>query len=204
VPANLVWGAALLATLFAASYWAPALLLLGPALALPTAGLFRLAALIARVDAVALRDAFVAWRAYARDALLTGTVLAVVTVVFLTNVAIGLSLRNIFGGVLAATAGWGLFVLLTAAVTFWPLLVDPRRAGMSLRDKVRLAAALVIAFPIRLGALVLLIALVLVLSTIFFAALVTVSVAFVALVASRYVLPAADRFEGRATELVLE
>jgi hypothetical protein len=41
---------------------------------------------------------------------------------------------------------------------------------------------------------------VLAISTVFFAALFSISVAYVSLVATRYVLPAADRLEGRATK----
>ena len=193
----------MLAILFVASRWLPALLLLAPLHALPTAGLFRLAALIARGDAVALSDAPAGALKYAREALVAGVVLAALTLVFLANIAIGLSTGQILGGVLAAFAGWGLFVLWTGALVFWPLLVDPRREEMTLRERVRLVGLLVVAFPVRLGVLLIVAGIVLAASTILFVALITIAVAFVALVACRYVLPAADRFEGRATELVL-
>jgi uncharacterized membrane protein YesL len=180
------------------------MLILVPFLALPTAGIFRLAALIVRGDAVALSDAFAAWRAYAGAALAAGFLFTLLATIFVVNIAIGLASGGILGAVLAAFAGWGLLVLGTATLTFWPLLVDPRRADVPLRGRARLAGILVVAFPLRLGVLLLVIGAFLALSTVLFAALLTVSVAVVALVASRYVLPLADRFEGRATELVVD
>lgn len=204
VPANVVWGAGLVLLLFAASIDPLAGLLLSPLLALPTAGLFRLAALITRGDSVALSDAFEAWRLYLRPALAAGAVFTVAAVIFFVNITVGLSSDTFIGAMVAAFAGWGLLVLWTGALAFWPLLVDPRRAEVRMRERLKLAAILVLAFPLRLSALALTLVVLLVLSTIVFAALVTVSIAFCALVASRYILPAADRFEGRATELVLE
>ena len=204
MPANIVWAVFLVAILLLASRALLFVLLLAPLLALPTAGIYRLAALIARGDSAALSDAFGAWRLYAAPALAAGIVFTLLSVVFLLNVALGVSSQSILGAVFAAFAGWGLVVLWTGALTFWPLLVDPRRADATLRERTRLAALLVLAFPVRLAVLLLLIGALLAVSTVFFAALLTVSVAFVALLASRYVLPAADRFEGRATELVLE
>jgi hypothetical protein len=50
---------------------------------------------------------------------------------------------------------------------------------------------------VRFGALGVVIAAILVASTLAFAALVTISVAYCALVACRYVLPAADRLDAR-------
>ncbi len=204
VPANVVWGAGALFLLFAASVRPLAVLLLAPLLALPTAGLFRMAVLIARGDSVALSDAFDAWRAYLRPALAAGVLFTVLALIFAVNIAVGVASNSFIGAMVAAFAGWGLLVLWTGALAFWPLLVDPRRAEMTIRERLRLVTILVIAFPLRLSALALTLAVLLVLSTIVFAALITVSVAFSALVASRYILPAADRLEGRATELVLE
>jgi hypothetical protein len=177
--------------------------LLAPVQAIVTVAIFRLAALIARGDPVALSDAVSGGRKYVREALVAGAVLTLLSVVFVANIAIGLATRQILGGVLAAFAGWGLFVMWTGALVFWPLLADPRREEMTLRERVRLVGLLVVAFPVRLGGLLLLVAAVLAVSTILFVALLTIAVSFVALLACRYVLPAADRFEGRATELVL-
>jgi hypothetical protein len=204
VPANIVWGALLVLLMFVASIRPLAALLLFPLLALPTAGVFRMAALIVRGDSVALSDAFEAWRLYLRPALAAGVVFTVLALIFAVNLAVGVASDSFFGAMVAAFAAWGVLVLWTGALAFWPLLVDPRRAELRMRERLRLVAVLVLAFPLRLSALALTLAALVVLSTFVFAALITVSVAFCALVASRYVLPAADRFEGRATELVLE
>jgi uncharacterized membrane protein YesL len=190
--------------LYAAGQWLPAFLLLAPLQALPTVGIFRMAALIARGDAVALSDAFRAWRAYLWPALAAGIVVTVLSVLFFVNIAIGLGSGTLIGVMFATFAGWALLILWSGALTFWPLLADPRRAGESLRSRFRLALILLLAHPVRLGVLLLVVAILLAISTVLFAALLTVSVAFVALVVSRYVLAVADRFEGRATELVLE
>lgn len=204
VGANLVWGAGMLFALFVGGRWPPAFLVLGPVEAVLTVGLFRVAALAARGDAVPLGEVFAGWRRWAGAAVATGVVVTVLTLVLLLNVTVGLASRSLVGSALAASAVWGLFVVWAAALAFWPLLVDPRRADLAMRDRLRLTAVLVLASPVRFGLLVLLAGAILALSAVLFAPLLTVSVAFVCLVAARYVLPAADRLERRATELVPE
>jgi hypothetical protein len=65
------------------------------------------------------------------------------------------------------------------------------------RERLRLAALLVLAHPVRVVGLGLVLAALIVISVVAVVALLTVSVAFAALVATRYVLPAADRLEAR-------
>jgi hypothetical protein len=204
VPANLAWGVGVIALMFVAGRWSAGFLLLAPLMALPTAGIFRLAALIVRGDAVALGDAVAAWRIYAAPALAAGVVLTILMAVLVLNITIGIVSGNIFGAVLAALAVWGLLVVWSVALCFSPLLVDPRRADMPIRGRLRLAGVLVLASPVRVGLLLILAGAFVAISAVLFAPLLTVSVAFVSLVATRYVLPAADRLEGRATEPVLE
>lgn len=201
VPANLLWGAALLALLIGASIFAP-VLLLTPLLALPTAGIFRIAALIARGEGVSFWDGLAAWRTRFLPALVIGTALAGCVAIFVTNLVLGLTSDSVLGWVLATLAGWGLVATWVVGWTVWPLVLDPHRADSSVRANVRTAALLVLAHPVRLGAMGLLIAVLLVASTIAFAALVSISVAFAALVASRYVLPAADRLEHRLADRI--
>jgi O-antigen ligase len=81
------------------------------------------------------------------------------------------------------------------AFPLWVLLVDPDRADDTIGRRLRLAGLLVLAAPGRMGGLGLVLALILIVSTVAFAALLTVSVAYAALVAARFVLPMADRFE---------
>jgi uncharacterized membrane protein YesL len=199
VPANAVWGVGLL-LIIVLGWSRPALLLvMVPLLAFPTVGIFRLAGLIVRGESVAFSDSLAAWRAYVGPSLLAGLACTGLSIVFLANLTLGVTSDSPLGWGLATFAAWGFVTLWTGALVFWPLLVDPRRPELSLRQRLRLTALMVFAFPMRLALLALASAVVLVISTFLFAALLTVSVAFCALVACHYVLPAADRFEGRAT-----
>lgn len=197
VPANLVWTAILVGILALAAVVSALALFLVPLLVLPTVGIYRLAALIVRGEPVALSDAFAAWRRFGGPALAVGTALLAVTVIFGANVALGLDRADVAGWTLATLAGWGLVAAVMAACSVWPLLVDPRREALSARARIRLALLLVVAFPVRFGALALVLGLLLALSAVAFPALMTIGVSYVALVASRYVLPAADRLEAR-------
>jgi hypothetical protein len=84
-----------------------------------------------------------------------------------------------------------------AAFAFWPLLVDPERAGEPLGNRLRLALTVIFVAPARYAGLLLVLAVAIIASTVLFAALLTVTVAFTALVMCHYVLPLADRLEGR-------
>ncbi len=196
VPANLLWGAVFLALVVGTAVFPP-VLLLTPALALPTVGVFRLAALIARGEGVSFWDGLTAWRTMLLPALVIGTGLVVCAAVFLTNIVLGLGSDSVLGWVLATLAAWGLVASWVLGWTVWPLLVDPVRRGLPIRARLRTAVLLVLAHPVRMLALGALLAVLLAASTVAFAALVSISVAFSALVACRYVLPAADRLEAR-------
>lgn len=200
VPANVVWGCLLLGLILTGAYQAVGALLLSATLAIPAAGIYRLAALIVRGEPVAFSDALEAYRQYLRPALALGVLGTVGSTILLINVATGfLTLGNPLGWAIATAAFWGLVILWTWLLALWPLVVDPRRDGTGLRENMRLAGALVIAFPLRIGALALLTTVVMAVSTVLFAALITIAVAYCALLGCRYVLPAADRLEGRAT-----
>jgi hypothetical protein len=198
--ANGLWGFGLLALVFLLFTWPVAALVLLVLLALPTAGIFRLATLIVRDRPVAFGDALDAWRRFLKSALLTGFTLTAITVVLGTNVVVGFSSGQPLGWALATAAGWGLVATWAVAVPFWPLLLDPLRDSMPLLERLRLAATLVIVSPLRFGSLLVLVAALLVVSLVFFAAILTISVAFVALLTARFTLPAADRLEGRLTK----
>jgi len=197
VPANIVWGVAFIAiALLGIS--APLLgLVLVPLLALPTVGLFRIAALIARGEAVSLSDGFSAWRRFGGPALATGLVVTVCAVVATWDLLAGLTSNSFVGWVLGTLAAWGLLVVSATTIAFWPLLVDPRRVDRPVRERLRLAGMVVVAYPLRIAALLLVLALVFVGGFVAFAALVTIAVAYSASVACRWVLPAADRLEAR-------
>jgi hypothetical protein len=197
VLANVVWGVAFFALLFVWAAAGPIALLLAPLLAIPWVGVVRLAALIARGDEVVLSDAFGAYRRWLVPTLAAGFGFVLAAVVLLTNLAVGLQFSGVPGWSFATLSGWGLVVAWLVALGFWPLLVDPRRDDLGVLAKLRLAALLVVAFPLRLAALGIVVALVAAASTVAIAAIVTISVAFLALVSCRYVLPAADRLERR-------
>jgi uncharacterized membrane protein YesL len=161
-----------------------------------------MATLIVRQQPVAFSDALGAWRQFLRPALLTGLVLSIITLVLATNVIAGFASGEPLGWALATAAAWGLVATWAVALPFWPLLLDPVRAGVSIADRLRLAATLVVASPGRYAGLLAVVLIVLIASTLLFAALLTISIAFVALLLSHYTLPAADRLEQRQTQPV--
>jgi hypothetical protein len=197
VPANLAWSATLLGIIVLAASVSALALLLAPLLALPTVGIYRLAALIVRGEPVALSDAFTSWRRFGGPALALGVAILAAGTLFGFNVWTGLLRGDVIGWSLATLAAWGLAAVAMLACTTWPILVDPRREALGHRARLRLAVLLIIAHPVRLGALALVMGVILSVSTVAFAALLTGSISFLALVASRYVLPAADRLEAR-------
>lgn len=200
VPANIVWGlAAGLVYLVALVAWPLSLVLL-PFLAFPTAGIFRIAALAVRGESVSFWDGVRVWRRQVGAILFTGIAVTAYVLVILANLVGGVQSGDLLGLAFATLAGWGLVVGVLWLLCFWPLLVDPRREGWGLRGAARAAGYLVVAYPVRFGLLGLVIGGIIAVSTVLFAALVTVSVAFGALVACRYVLPAADRLEARMAE----
>jgi uncharacterized membrane protein YesL len=194
LPANIVWAATAL-VLTAAILTVPAALLLLPLLALPTAGIFRVTTRIARGQAVSFWDALDAWHTDIRSSLAFGAALVAATAVLGFNLVSGLGSESAIGWALATLAAWGIVVTWLVAWIGWPLLVDPDRAVRSARDRIQLAALLVLAHPFRIAALGAVLAIFLVLSTVAIVALVTISVSFAALVASEFALPAADRLE---------
>lgn len=193
-PANLVWGAILVL-----AFVAGPLSLLGMALllglAVPTAGLYRMAALIARGEPTTFSDFIGGMGRYAIRALGVSAGAAVLAFVFTTNVLVGLGTDSPAGWFVSAMALWGLLGLGMLLVAFWPLLADPRREALGLRGRLALAGVVVIGRPMRSLALTVVVTAILVVSTVLFAALVIVSVAYVSLVSARYVLPLADEVE---------
>jgi hypothetical protein len=172
-------------------------------LALPLAGLFRLGAMATRGRDVNLSDALDPARTSALPVLVAGAAFALTTVVLATNLVAGLLAGAVLAWAIATAAFWGLTVTLAVGFAFWPLAVDPERAAVPFRARARLALLLVLAHPGRMAALAIALVLVLAASTVVFAALVTVSVGFAALVACRYVLPAADRLDRTLQERAL-
>ncbi len=198
VPANLVWGLGFLAILVAMGVWLPAFALLS-VLAVPVAGLHRMAAMVTRGGGTSFSDFTAGMRRYSLTALGTGAGATFLASVFTANVVIGLQIGGVLGWLFSALALYADIGLAMMLVALWPILVDPLREGLPLRRRLYLAVLVNLARPGRMFALTFLIGAVLLASTVLFAALLTVSVAYVSLVAARYVLPVADRLEGRPT-----
>jgi hypothetical protein len=196
LPANILWSVVALVILIAAII-APAGILLLPVLALPTSGIFRITTRIARGGSVSFWDAIDAWRTTVGQTLALGAGIVGAAVVLATNLVLGLAGSSPLGWAVATLAGWGLVVLWLFAWTAWPIVVDPARADRPVVDRIRLAALLVLAHPIRIGGLGLVLGAILVAGAVAVVGIVSIAVSFAALVASRYVLPAADRLDTR-------
>jgi hypothetical protein len=198
VPVNLVWGLWFILVL---GTWSGVNLLaasiLVPVLALPLSGLARMAGLATRREAVHISDALDPLRRRPRAVIVSAIAFTVALVILGVNVVTGLAVGGLIGAALATTAVWGLVVLAGFGVTWWPLLTDPAHDDLTAKNIARLCSLLLLAHPLRMGLLVVIVGLVMLASTILFAAVLTISVAFVMLVAAHYVLPAADRLEER-------
>lgn len=196
VPANLLWGATLIGV-WLAFLITPLGILLLPLLAFPTASIFRIACLVVRGGPLSLWDGLRVWRTDPGPILVLGIALVSCLAVFLVNIVSGVLGGGLIGWVVATSAAWGAAVVWLVSWTTWPLLLDPVRADRPVRERLQTAVLLVLAYPIRLGALGAVLALIVLASTVAFIALMTISVAFAALVATRYILPAADRLDER-------
>jgi hypothetical protein len=198
VPVNAMFGVVLVGVLaawaFAGALAAAAVSVL---LAPPLAGMFRLGGQATRGRDVNLSDALDPMREAPLVVLAAGAAFALAVLVLGTNVVTGLRIGGILPWMVSTAAAWGLVATLVLGFAYWPIAVDPGRAGQPALARARLAALLAFAHPLRLGALATLLSLVLAASTAVVAALLTVSVALCAFVACRYVLPAADRLEAQ-------
>lgn len=198
VAANVVWGGAAI-VLWLSWLVSPLMaLMLAPLLVFPTAGIFRVAARIVRADGQgSFRDTLTAFRADARSTLLLGLTAVAASLILGTNAVVGLTQTEPIGWVVGTFAAWSLIILWCGAIVAWPLIVDPRRADQSLRQRLRLGGLLLVAHPARFALLGAIIAVVVLISTVLLAALLTISISYIALIACRCVYPAADRFEAR-------
>jgi hypothetical protein len=196
LPANVLWAFVSL-VIVGLAILVPALIVLAPLAALPVAGIFRIATRIVRGESVSFWDGLSAWRSEMRPALALGAGLLGAEVVLGFNFVTGILSDSLPGWAFATLAFWGLIGTWLYAWVAWPILLDPARAREPARDRLRLAALLLLAHPLRIVGLGLVLAVLVVVSTVAVVALVSVSVAFAALVAARYVLPAADRLEAR-------
>ena len=150
VAANLIWRRAS-SSCGSVSSPRPRSSLLAPLLAFPTASIFRIAVLVHRGELASFWDGLAVWRTDAGPILLLGVAIAGCMAVFLVNLWFGILMATPIGWSLATLAAWGLLVTWLFAWTAWPVLMDPRRASRPIRDRLRVAGLLVIAFPVRLA-----------------------------------------------------
>jgi uncharacterized membrane protein YesL len=196
VPANVTWALGALAVVFAGSIWLPALASV-VLLAVPIAGMHRMAALLARGEPASLGDFVDGARRFGMQATGIAAAVAILAVVLATNLVTGFGSGGPLGWFLGATALWGLIALAMYAVAIWPALVDPRHEDATLRRRLQLAGLVVIGRPGRLFVLTALIAGILVVSTVLLGAIVLVAVSYASLLATRWVLPTLDELEAR-------
>lgn len=192
--ANVAWAIGALIALGVASIWPFGGLVLLPLVAVLFAGVMGVATRIVRGEPVEVRDVARTWRTHGGRAALLGVLTAGVLLVLAADVVIGLaSMGGPVGWALATGAGWALLAVIALLLHVWPLLLDPAAPDRKVGTALRLGARVALVFPGRTVALTLLAALVLLVATVLFAVLATVAMAWLAILASVVVLPAADR-----------
>jgi hypothetical protein len=200
VPANLAWGAGFLGVLLVTAALPPAFLLMG-LLAVPVAGLHRMAALIARGEPVAFSDFVDGMRRLGRHAAIVGFGATAIALVLITNALVGFQSGEPVGWFVGTSALYGIVGLATFLVAFWPILADPLRDGLPLRRRLALAGMVIVGRPVRVLALTAAVGIILAVSIVLLAGIVLFGVAYASLVATRYVLPLVDQLDDRGTEV---
>lgn len=198
VGGNLVFGACLLVTVLAAQAHLLGNLLIIP-LAVPAAGVMRLAAAHVRRGTGHWTDFGDGLRRW-RMVLAVAVVQVLAAGLLVLDLALGLSAGGLVGGVLAAMATYGAALAWVAAVTGWPLLMDPEHDAEPMARRLRLALALMLSRPLRLGLLALLVGALLAIATVAIVPVLLFAFALACLLAAHYVLPAADALEGRDSD----
>jgi uncharacterized membrane protein YesL len=198
VPVNIVWGIGLLTVAYAVvrSIWGLALVV---AMVPLTVGLMGMATIVVRERTLVMSDFIRSIRTDFGPRMALGVAQLTLVAVASFDLLIGLQLAGVAGLILVVVALYTLLATWILAVVAWPIVMDPVREGASIRARLRLAVILVLAHPLRMGALGLVLAALVVASTILTAAIITFAVAYAALAAAHFVLPAADRLEGRQT-----
>ena len=198
--ANMLLGLVLILIVLAAVGSAWALVLL-PMAALPAAGMMRMAAVLMRTGHADFSDVTDVLRR-PWTVLVTGIGQAVVALVLVVDMQLGAAIGSVPGLLLTVTALYGLVIGWAFAAVAWPLLLDPERDAEPVPRRLRLAALVLLANPIRVGGFLLVVGVTLALSALAIAPFVTFAAALGWLVIARFVLPVADRIEGRRTLLV--
>jgi hypothetical protein len=196
IPANFVWGLVLLGVLMVIVAAGPGFgVLVAPVLGIPLVGVHRMAGLATRGRDVTLRDLWRGMRQRWLQGLVAGIAQTWITVLLTIDIVTGFGGTHPLQWALGTVGFWALVGAGCLAVALWPVLGDPDRPRLRFLDAVRLAALVALTAPGRTLLFAIAIGLLLVLSTVAFAFVLTVSVAFAALLAARVVLPEADRID---------
>ncbi|MFN8622100.1 MAG: hypothetical protein U0869_15320 [Chloroflexota bacterium] len=198
---NVAWTVVVLGLVVLAGAWPLGALVLAPLVALPLAGLYRMAGLLIRGEPASAADGWAAWRTHGGRALQLGVVAIAALAVLGADLVVGLvAMGGLVGFALATAAAWGLLFGWAWLLHAWPLLLDPRADGTrrGVREAAVLGARTALLFPGRALRLTLVSTVVLLVSAVLFAVLATFAVAWVALLGAAVVLPAADRIDAGA------
>jgi len=201
VVANLVWGIGAVLTAFLLTRSVLGLLALLVMVPL-TAGLMGMATALVRERTVVMSDFARSIRPRFWRLLALGIAQFALSAIAAFDLLLGFQFGGVVGVLMAVVAFYTLLALWVLAWTIWPIVTDPERLAEPVRSGIRLGALLVLAHPIRLGLMALVLAAITVVSTILAAAIITFAAAYLALVAAHFVLPSADRLEGRETMIV--
>ena len=193
VVANALWGIVLVLLVLVVLGRPAAGFVLLPFLAVPAAVVFRTAGRIVRAGDA--RTAPLLDRRLATRSLLVGCAAVAGGAILSRNLVTGLDNADPAAWGLATLAGWGLVAGYGALLVGWPLLVDPARDDRSAADLAALAGRILLTEPGRIAGLGLVILAIVAVSLVLTAAILTIGVAFAALVACRVVYPLADRLD---------
>jgi hypothetical protein len=195
--ANVLLGTLLIVIVLASVGSAWALVLL-PLAAVPAAGMLRMATVLVRDGHCDFGDLLDVIRRPWMP-LAVGMAQALVALVLVVDMRLGAAIGSSVGLVLTVSALYGLVIGWAYASVAWPLLVDPERDGEPIAGRLKLAGLVLVAHPIRVGGFLVLVGIVLATAALAIAPFVTFAAALAWLVIARYVLPVADRIEGRRT-----
>ena len=201
VVANIIWGIGALLTAFLLTRSVLGFVALAAMVPL-TAGLMGMATALVRERTIVMTDFTRPLRTRFWAVLALGGMQLAMTALVVFDLLLGIQLGGILGFVLAMVAVYTGLAVWVLASAMWPIVTDPERRADSLRSGMRLGALLVLAHPVRMGLMAVVLAAITLVSAILAAAILTFAAVYVALVAAHFVLPSADRLEGRETMIV--
>ncbi len=156
------------------------------------AGLMRMATEEVRNDLVGTSEMFVPLRRHAAWVIVLGVLELIAALLLAMDVVISGAIGGFGAVVLALLSAYALLIGWTYVVVAWPILLDPARDDLALRDRLRLALVVVLLHPMRSLGLGLLVAFLLGISISAIVPVLFGGIAISFMVAAHAVLPAAD------------